>query len=501
VRRSVLAALFGAAACYGVLLITEPPGPGLDPDSMSYLGAAESLVRHGTLRIPAAHWADADSTSPLGHFPPGFSLAIAVPVALGAPPPEAARGVEAVAALATVALTVWLVGAVAGTAAGALAGVVLMATPGLVADHLRVLSEPLCLALLTATLALMIRSRRPLAYGTAAAAAGLVRYAAVSATGAAVLWAFGLQGSVRERLRRAALAALPAIVLQGVWVLRTSAQSGSVRTFGLRGDLGPTFRELGATVSVWLAPSAPQGWARSLLGIAVGIVATLVAWRAARASKSAGHSAARLLAAAGLLAGCYAAMLLFSRLFVDTDIPFDDRILSPLFLFADIAAATSLGVLWAVASPRARWTGGAACAVWVASSMWATVRTIDDGLEGGWGYASDEWRASALGPWLQTEGRHAEMFSNNPATVWFLTHRPSRGVPSALDEDSVRDFGRTLAGRHGVLIRFLSDFEPMAPPDSLAQRLGLRTLASFPDGAVWGPAAREHALPAGSKPE
>jgi hypothetical protein len=66
VRRSVSAVLLGAVACYGVLAMTEPPGPGLDPDTMSYLGAAESLARHGTLRIPAADWWDADSTEALG---------------------------------------------------------------------------------------------------------------------------------------------------------------------------------------------------------------------------------------------------------------------------------------------------------------------------------------------------------------------------------------------------------------------------------------------------
>ena len=129
VKRSVLAALFGAAACYGVLAITEPPGPGLDPDSMSYLGAAESLVRQGSLRIPMAEWSDPDSTSALRHFPPGFPIAIAIPVALGARPEQAARGVEAVSAFATVALAVWIVAAVAGSGAGALAGAALLATP------------------------------------------------------------------------------------------------------------------------------------------------------------------------------------------------------------------------------------------------------------------------------------------------------------------------------------------------------------------------------------
>lgn len=487
VQRSVLAALFGAAACYGVLAITEPPGPGLDPDSMSYVGAAESMVRQGTLRIPAAHWADADSTSPLGHFPPGFSLAIAVPLAFGAPPEQAARGVEALAAFATIALAVGLVASVAGPVAGALAGAVLIATAAVATDHLRILSEPLCLALLMATLALMVRSGRPLVYGTTAAAAALVRYAAVSATGAVVLWAFAREGTVRERVRRAALAALPTVLLQGAWVLRTHAESGSVRTFGLRGELGPTFRELAATLGVWLAPSAPEVL-RAPLAIAVCVAAAALVLRAARASVGAGDSsgaAARLLCAAGLLAGCYAALVLVSRLFVDQTIPFDERILSPLYLFAEVGVVAALGVAWRPWGARARSAAAAVCALWLAASGWATVRAVEDGLEGGWGYSSDEWRGSGLGAWLRTEARGAELFSNDPSAVYFLTHRPSRDVPSALEEDSVRDFGRTLAARHGVLIRFPVDLEPMASPDSLAARLGLRKTAEFPEGALW----------------
>lgn len=485
VRRSVLAALFGAAACYGVLAVTEPPGPGLDPDSMSYLGAAESVVRHGTLRIPTAHWAHADSTSLLDHFPPGFPLAIAIPLVFGAPAEQAARGIEALAAFATVALAVVLVASVTGPAAGALAGIVLLASAAVATDHLRILSEPLCLALLVATLALMVRSRRPLVYGTGAALAGLVRYAALSATGAAVLWAFGRTGTVRERVRRAALAALPTVILQGAWVLRTHAESGSVRSFGLRGGLGPTFREGLATLGAWLAPSAPQA-PLAPLAVAVGVVAVAMLIRAARGSAGdASEGTGRLVRAACLLAGCYAALVLVSRLFVDEGIPFDDRMLSPLMVVMDIAAAAALAAAWRSWSVRARRVAAAAGVLWLAASGWATVRAIEEGLGGGWGYGSDAWRGSQLGAWLRTEGRHAAIFTNDPVATFFMTDRPSRDVPATLDDDSVRAFGRTFAARHAVLVGFPRDLEPMASPDSLAARLGLQKVAEFPAGAVW----------------
>ena len=494
-----MAVLLGSVACYGVLAITEPPGPGLDPDSMSYLGAAESLVRHGTLRIPSARWSDADSTEALGHFPPGFPLAIAVPVALGAVPAQAARGVEAVAAFATVALAVWLVGAAAGSGAGLLAGVVLLVTPSFAFDHWQVISEPLCLALLMATLALMTWSKRPWTYGLAAAAAGMVRYAAFASTGAVILWAFGLKGSWRERLRRAAIAAAPSVIFQGLWVLRAVLESAEVRSFGLRGGLGAAFGELAGTVGSWLAPAVSAPWLRGAAAVAVAALAGVVLARAARRSPAveAAGSPRRLLAATGLLAGCYAAFVLFSRLFVDETLPFDQRMLSPFIVLAEVGAVLAFAEEWHDWSGRVRAAAAVAWLVWLAGSAATTVRDVADALDGGWGYASDEWRGSPLGAWLRTAGRDAAVFSNNTATAWFVTHRPTRTVPESLDAESVAAFGRVLSERRGVLVRFPFDLEEGAPPDSLANRLGLSEMARFPEGVVW---SRAPAAPAGGAP-
>jgi len=488
----VLAVLLGAVACYGVLAVTEPPGPGLDPDTMSYLGAAESLVRHGTLRIPAAHWPSADSTEALGHFPPGFPILIAIPVALGAPPVQSARGIEAAAAFATVALAVWLVGAVAGAGAGALAGAVLLVSPSFAFDHWQVVSEPLCLALLMATLALMTYSSRPWTYGVAAAAAGLVRYAAVASTGAVALWAYAAGGSRRERLRRAAVAAAPSVVVQTLWVLRSAAEAGEVRSFGLRGGLGATFRELTATLGAWLAPSAPGAWLRGGLAVVVGAVAVAVLVREARPPRLADPEPGaplrrRFLAAAALLAGCYAAFVTFSRLFVDATIPFDVRILSPFIVITEVAAAAALAAAWGRSGLRVRAFAAVAALAWLAGSALATVQAVRDALDGGWGYASDESRTSRLGAWLRAEGAGHAIFSNNTATAWFFTHRPSRDLPGNLDADSLASFGRVLRAERGLLVEFPFDLDAGAPPDSLANRLGLIEMARFPDGAVWAP--------------
>ena len=186
----VVGLLFGAAAFLLALFVTEPPGPGLDPDAMSYLGAAVSLVRASRYEVPASDWSSADTVAPLTHFPPGLSTAIAAPIALGASPEQGGRLVVALAALLSVATLVGTIVAAAGVAAGIVAGLVLLVTPALVEVHLSVLSEPLFLACLAAALALMALPARPrpLALGAGAAAAAMVRYAGISVPPAAPLW-------------------------------------------------------------------------------------------------------------------------------------------------------------------------------------------------------------------------------------------------------------------------------------------------------------------------
>jgi hypothetical protein len=326
----------------------------------------------------------------------------------------------------------------------------------------------------------------------------MVRYAGASATGAVVLWAFGRSGTLRERTRRAARAAAPSVALYALWVLRTELESGEVRSFGLRGSLGPTFRQLSATLGAWLAPVVPPPWAQGLVAIAVGAAAAGLLMRALRPRVGDGAGAApteaplrRFLCAAGLLAACYAALVLFSRLFVDEGIPFDERLLSPFILLAEVAVAAALGASWRAWGRRARVAGAGVGLLWLGASAWATVRAVSDATDGGWGYSSDEWRGSALGEWLRANARGSPIYSNNPPAVYFLTHRPSRDIPDSLDPDSVGAFGRVLHEGGGVLVRFPYDFVPGAAPDSIAVRLALQQLAAFPEGAVWGtPTAR-----------
>src|SRR3954470_10266107 len=81
----------GALAFAGALVITSGAGPGLDPDSMSYMHAATTLAHGGALRDVQRDWASPDSTMPLAHWPPGYPIAIAGVELLGVGAKAAAR--------------------------------------------------------------------------------------------------------------------------------------------------------------------------------------------------------------------------------------------------------------------------------------------------------------------------------------------------------------------------------------------------------------------------
>lgn len=495
-NRVVVAWLLGALAFGGVFHITRPPAPGLDPDAMSYVGAGESLARAGRLRIPAADWWETDSTSALAQFPAGFPAAIALGIGVGFEPVQAARVVEALAAFGTVVALVLLLQATAGVPGGIIAVLLLAATPAMLDNYIRVLSEPLFLLCLTLTLVAMVRRPdRPFLAGLGAAATELVRYAGIAASAAVLLWAMGRRGTRRERFERVLEAALPIGVAHVWWRVRLSIVGAEPPpiTRWQRGFAG-TLREGGRTLVEWLTPAMGGGVLRVVVALAVLLAAAALLRRTLRRMPRDGRAIIRrrLFNALGLLALCYVVVLLLSRAFVGGGIPFDERLLSPLFLLATVALAACLRIRWPA------WSGPMRAGVFVACLAWTvggTLRNIDqvNGLqEDGWGYSGRKWQPSAEQDWLRAEGRRYRLFSNNPMLVYFLTGRSSRELPDTADAATLRDFRGTLEEEGGVMVGFDEDYRRMDPPAFLAAVLPLDSLTRFEHMTVWIPGKEQH---------
>ena len=509
-----------------VAIATSPPGPGLDPDAMSYLGAAEWLVHADTYRIPTSSWSAADTTEPLAHFPPGFSTAIAGPVRWGVTPVQSARWLIVLAAFCTWTGIVLIVADVAGMGVALLTGLAALLTPALLNVHLSVLSEPLFLTMLVATLAGMRAlardshspgARVALGTGLAVGAAVMLRYAGIALLGAAVLTV--VTGRLhtarpwRDRLVRLALLALPTACTLVPWIVRTTHLSGarSVRTLGVYGGLLDTGRGGLQTIANWLAPTlGDEAAGRGRIALALVVLAAAgaivaQAWRRSarddradatmateQASPEWGRGRGRgrgraLLRTLAILGGCYLALVVASRVLADPDIPLDERILAPVMLLGEIAVATALWMLWRE-SPRAwRLAVGIVFVVWIAASALVTSGRVAYALDDGNDFAGSDWRESPTIAWVRDPagGVHRELYTNWPAALYFQAHRSSHDLPRVVDALTVHRFRDRLQRSHGVVVAFDTPSPDVAPPDTLARALGLRTIARFPDGTVW----------------
>ena len=504
-----------------VLDITDPPAPGLDPDAVAYLGNADALAHHGELRTPSAHWWDADSSSMLAHFPPGFAVATAVPVRLGMDPQQGARLVEALAAFVTTATLVLLVGDATAPLAGILLAVALFAMPSMHLVHVSVLSEPLFLALTALTLAAMVRKpASPVTAGVVAALGALVRYAGLALVGAVALWAFAQRGTFVARLRRAVVATLPAIVLQGLWFVRTRlvAAKEPIRRIGLYGNFGPSLRDARTTIEAWLMPdpdlaTEPMRFrgALTLVAAALLLVVMVAALRSlvrggtsedrgAEQPDGADRIAVRLFGAAATIVGCYLALLIASRIVADPGIPFDERILSPVIVLGTTLAATGLGLWWLRSTtvlPKIALIGvllGWWCAA--GSVTWGEARRVRDY---GSDFGSDDWRRSDLLEWARANGVGHPLYTNWVAAVYFHLRRPARDVPMLNEMSRLPEFARVLRAHDGRALMFTVPGVEYVTVDSLRRAPGLRVVAERADGVVFA-AADDPVRPARPRP-
>ena len=494
------ALLFGVIAAIGVWLLTMPPGPGLDPDSASYLGTATALVRGQGYRIPIASWSSADSTSALGHFPPGYPTAIAVPVALGLSPTNGARLVNAAAAFVSIAVATWFVATVVGLVAAIATALALLVMHAFVLVHLSVLSEPVFLASIVCAAVAMHafsrahdeRSRLAAAgwSGAAAAVAVLVRYAGISVVTAVVLWTLLSPARLGIRIRRAIIAALPSAVLFGAWVGRSYLTSGSrsIRTLGAYGGIRETIQMGVETVVGWIVPLTSddvlpgRGW----LALVLLLVLAIIVFRGVREARE--SSAGTAIAAVALLAVSYLLVLLGSRILADPEIPFDERILVPLFLL--MAMLVALGAAsWARASRRSlRVAAGVLLIGWLIAACRATEDDIEWLLENGQDFAQSQWTASPVLAWARTNAPRQPLYSNWPAAIVFHLHRPAHEVPSAADGQMLRAFADTLRVRHGIVLAFDQPSPDQIGVADLTHAAGLRQVVRLTDGTVFAPA-------------
>ena len=445
------------------------------------------------------------------HFPPGFSAIVAVPIALGAPPIPAGRLIIVLAAVVTWAGLVALLIREVGSRPAALIGVAILCTPAIVSVHLSILSEPPFLTALVAVVAGMwAMSRSPklgpaVWTGLAVAAAVMLRYVGVSVALAAGWWAIAGVGrrrlAVRDRLLAAALVLVPSGLTLGAWLLRSVRLEGvqGVRTLGAYGDLGGSVRAAVSTIVAWVVPIGSGGWRYVVAAaVAVGAVAmTRAIWPRTRdrISGDAGVAFPRcvLVSVVATVGIAYLGFAFVARLVADPDIPFDERILAPLFLLMEIAAGLVVAAWWGAQSRRRRVLVGGVLLIWCGVSMGASVVRIVQALGDGNDFAGSDWRDSPTIAWVRSDtgGAHRALYTNWPAALYFQAQRGAHDLPATLDGLTLHRLRDRLAVTHGVVVGFAVQNPDVAPPEMIARLMGLHEIARFADGAVWGEERRD----------
>jgi hypothetical protein len=476
-----------AAACAFLalvvaLVLSRAPGPAVSPDAASYLCASEFLARGQAPRVPFAEWNDADSTTPLQHFPPGFPAVVALPVAAGVPSVQAARWVEVFAFAATALLVALVAGSVAGPFAAALAGVMVTLTPAIASTHAMVLSEPLFLALLALLLLVMVRApQRALLLGVIAAAALLVRYAGAALVAAAALHSAWQPGRLGARLRRACLAGAPGLIALGSW----RYFAGAFREYGYQAGVASQIGDAWQTIAAWLVPLPEPSGLRSALatvvGVAIALACSIGVERPVRDDAGTKPSLLALRRATLVLGVCYIGIVVGSRLFADPDIPFDWRMLSPLALLLETLLAAVVVAGWQRPAPIARAVTTPALALWLLASSWSLAQlTLRPHPE-----QDPNSPRARLTRWLQTEGSHYTLYSDDPTVIWNLAHRSSRLLPRAADPSTLRSFAAALAQKPSAVLGLQYRLMETVAASELADRLAFRPLARFGKVSVW----------------
>jgi len=514
-RAALLAALVAgvAVAILGVLAATRW-GIGASPDSVVYLGVARNLLAGRGLTIPFGDVADA----PLTRFPPLYPGLLALAGSLAGDALAAARWLQAGLFGANALLIAHLVTQARGRVTGATVAVaaLFVLSPSMFLLHSMAWSEPAFLLLCLSCLALLARFLRTQDVRWAAAAgitAGLVcltRYAGVALLGAGLLSILVWSRGDRRRRARAALVflGLGAIPLGG-WLLRNLAIAGTAADRAVVPHLVGMTQAWQAldTVARWLllpssAPSVVKVGAALLAG--AGVLGALIVSGPSDPMRRGTpwlESLLRLPAEIrllGVFSVVYGLFLLASVSLVDANTPFDERLLSPLFVAVLVTSVFSLGTVQG-AGRGARLVRAAiviAGALFSLLSLRASSTAALEAYRNGIGFNQLEWRGSPTLAHLSELPETTRIYANAPEAVYLLTGRSALQVPKRANlvtrqsnerfQDEVMEMGAALAEEGGVIV-YLRRVQSASLPteQELRDLLSLEPLYHGDDGAIY----------------
>jgi 4-amino-4-deoxy-L-arabinose transferase-like glycosyltransferase len=498
-RAVLLAAV--AATAVAILLCATKWGIGISSDSVTYIGAARSLLRGEGLCYPPGQ--------PVAHFPPLYSIALALAGAAAGDPVPGARALHIllyVANVLLVGLAVYRASAYSFTA-GLLAFVLMLTSPTVLNIHSMALSEPLFLVLGLAGFLLLDgeliehRAARLAGSSVLLGLAFLTRYLGIvflAVGGLAIL--FWSRRRFWERIVDTLIFGTVGVAPMLLWLARNAVTAGTMANRPLAyHPINSSYFDLAfGVVTAWFGYQAGADDLRVLVGMfivlvaAIGYLSLYLIQRGHADREATGFFPALAL----MFAPVYVAGLATAASFVDPVRP-HERILSPVYVLG-MAGLVSLvfAVLSAVRAVRPLRIG--------AVGFFAAVATLQAGpmvdqLQGmyadGRQYASREWKSSELMQLVRKLPAGTPIFSNGPDAIYILTGLDASWLPRRAFlskeqtnphyEAELAEMMKTIRERKGVIVcfkRIIRWYLPSA--NQLARTLPLRVGGSVSDGLL-----------------
>ena len=393
---------------------------------------------------------------------------------------------------------------------GILGALVLSVSPVMLQVHTSVWSEPMYIFFGFLALGLITRYVRDpkgilvLAAGFAAGLAFLTRWTGAPLVGVCALAILLTSGtSFRKRLVMCGLFTALSCLPLGLWILRNAFTAGTAanRVVAFHPITTDLLMEAVYSVYGWFVPEPLWSVFRLryfvvllLSGCALGVVILRKYVTQAPAAEYPWKPPYVIF----VFIGAYVAFVVTSISFFDASTPFDDRILSPVYV------AELLLVLWLLRG--CLWLGNGkavvkvivtAAGIFLAVSyvgrgtLWAVVRSKNGG-----GYTRRQWQESKLVQKVASLAPAATVYTNDPRPLYILTGKLVPSLPAKLDpttgaaqNDFREEIGRVekvLREKDGFLAYFRESAFPSIPSEEeLLHLLPLEVVERYEDGTLY----------------
>jgi 4-amino-4-deoxy-L-arabinose transferase-like glycosyltransferase len=518
--RQVILIAYSLCGALLTLLCTAKYGPGLTPDSTTYLATAESLVAGRGFFYPTGTYLE---------FPPLYPLLLAGTRYLGLGFLTTARYLDALCIVVTVYAAGALIQRVSRSTLVLVLGltIVVTATPILLASTFALTEMPF-IALFTLFMLTAVRfidqgnSRDLLLAAVLAALACLTRYVGIAIVAMGIGAVLLSERRHADKLKDATLFCLISTLPLCLWLARNYLGYDTLTGDRPPSDLGlaDIVRQVADTTSAWLLPAKAPLILRVTACIGVATALTILSLRSAR-SLGASEARQRLTTVTfiALCAGIYTVWLVITTSQTALQ-EIGPRYLAPAYIPCLLLALwwldSALSAIHGIRSPRRRRPLTAACAVAVAAVL---LTTTTDGLrqfrhqlsDGAGGYANDLWQASPLTASIRERGiPPGAVYCNDPYACYALAGLAAKQSPRRHKYHSIRsevDDRQRLdavldAGTVVYLVYFVSAerfFDFVHPIEELTAWYHLQPVTEIDGGGVYR-VTRKVALASGTSP-